>query len=469
MRKGSLQRYLSVLLLTVIVAALAASCSTGGTGNAGFTFEKAKLEKGSLSAKIVANGHVLPSRTVELTWKISGQVGDLLVKAGETVTEDQKVAELLESTVPTSIMSARVELTQAQQALEDLQNSRTTAEQARLALAQAQEELTKAEQKHAGYIQQTRPVADFYIDAARAELLMAESEQEKAQNAYDHVAGLPDDAPEKAIALKALATAKQAAQRALGNLNWYLGSPNDLDVEMATAELELAKARVEDAQRQYDRLKNGVPANELEAAKARVQIAQSTLDQMFVTAPFAGVVTNIHAEENDLVQPGQPLLVIEDQSHFYIDAEISEIDVNRIRLDQPVEITFDAVWGQTYTGKVIEIGTSGMQAQGLVNFPVRIELLDRDDKIRTGMTAVVSIQVEQVDDVLLVPNGAVRVLDGERVVYVDKGGPLPVSVPLVLGVSSDTMSEVVSGELKEGDAVILNPDMLMMQQTGGMP
>ena len=74
------------------------------------------------------------------------------------------------------------------------------------------------------------------------------------------------------------------------------------------------------------------------------------------------------------------------------------------------------------------------------------------------MTAAVNIVVDQLQDVLLVPNRAVRVLEGKRVVYVLKDGSLQ-PVEITLGASSDTVSEVLEGELKEGDLIVLNPPL----------
>lgn len=180
-----------------------------------------------------------------------------------------------------------------------------------------------------------------------------------------------------------------------------------------------------------------------------------------LTAPFDSTVVSLQAKAGELVDPGEVALVLEDQTHMYIDAQVSEVDVNRIKLNQSVEVTLDAVFGKTYHGKIIEIGASGVSSQGIVNFPVRIELTDRDAAIRTGMTAVVRVQVETVKDAILVPNSAVRLVDGERVVFIDKGGPIPEKVIVKLGVSSDTMSQVLEGNVKAGDVIILNPDMLI--------
>jgi len=72
------------------------------------------------------------------------------------------------------------------------------------------------------------------------------------------------------------------------------------------------------------------------------------------------------------------------------------------------------------------------------------------------MTAAVNIIADQLNDVLLVPNRAVRIVEGERVVYVLKDDqPEPVTV--VLGSSSETVSEVIDGDLSIGDLIILNP------------
>jgi HlyD family secretion protein len=98
----------------------------------------------------------------------------------------------------------------------------------------------------------------------------------------------------------------------------------------------------------------------------------------------------------------------------------------------------------------------GASVQGVVSFRVTVELDDADASVRPGLTAAVNLVVEEIEDVLLVPNRAVRVRDGDRVVYVLRDG-LPQFVPIRLGVSSETDSEVLDGDLQEGDLIILNP------------
>jgi HlyD family secretion protein len=139
-----------------------------------------------------------------------------------------------------------------------------------------------------------------------------------------------------------------------------------------------------------------------------------------------------------------------------IDVSVSEVDINRISVGQEASLVFDAMPDQTYTGKVTQVSLVGVVEQGVVNFRITLELTDADELVRPGMTAAVNLVVSEIEDVLLVPNRAVRLREGERVVYVLRGGrPVPVSVRL--GSSSDLYSQVLDGDLEEGDQILLNP------------
>ena len=93
---------------------------------------------------------------------------------------------------------------------------------------------------------------------------------------------------------------------------------------------------------------------------------------------------------------------------------------------------------------------------GVVSFTVTVELIDADEQVKPGMTAAVNITVEEMQDVVLVPNRGVRLVDGSRVVYLLVDNQ-PVKTEISLGPSSDTMSVLTSGDVNEGDVVILNP------------
>ena len=97
------------------------------------------------------------------------------------------------------------------------------------------------------------------------------------------------------------------------------------------------------------------------------------------------------------------------------------------------------------------------ETSSAVNFIVTVELTNPDKDVRPGMTSEVEIVTAQRDQALLIPNQAVRVVDGKQVVYLVQADQSTKAVEVGLGVSSDAYSELISGDLKAGDVVVLNP------------
>jgi HlyD family secretion protein len=133
-------------------------------------------------------------------------------------------------------------------------------------------------------------------------------------------------------------------------------------------------------------------------------------------------------------------------------------------------MTFDAIPEKEYSGRVVEVASIGSAMQGVVNFTVTIELGNPDTSVRPGMTAAVNIVTDLVEGVLVVPNRAVRLIQGQRVVYVlREDNPVPQMVEVELGLTSDTVSELVGGDVREGDVLVLNPPTNPFQPGGGPP
>ena len=215
------------------------------------------------------------------------------------------------------------------------------------------------------------------------------------------------------------------------------------------------RQKLDDAQREYDRLNNG-NTPELAAAQARVDAAQATLNLARVIAPFAGTVTEAYPLPGDQIAAGATAFRVDNLSSLLVDVEVSEVDINNVSVGQTATLSFDAILGNDYHGQVVEVAQTGTSVQGVVNFKVTVELADADAQVKPGMTAAVNIVVNEMQDVVLVPNRAVRLVDGERVVYLLVDGE-PVLTEIRLGPSSDTVSVVAGGDVKEGDTVVLNP------------
>ena len=201
---------------------------------------------------------------------------------------------------------------------------------------------------------------------------------------------------------------------------------------------------------------NECNSEEIAAAQTRVDAAQAPLNQARIIVPFSGTITEVHSLAGDQVAAGDTAFRVDNLSRLFVDVEVSEVDINNVSVGQPASLSFDAILDRDYRGEVVEVATSGNNVSGVVNFTVTVELTDADNLVKPGMTAAVNITVDETQDVLLVPNRAVRVSDGARVVYL-LVNEQPVKTELTLGPSSDTMSAIAGGEVNEGDIVILNP------------
>ncbi len=206
--------------------------------------------------------------------------------------------------------------------------------------------------------------------------------------------------------------------------------------------------------------------DDLSAAQARLQAAQTTVDSQSLTAPFAGTITEVDIKPGDQVTPASNAFRLDNLDRLLVDVLVSEVDINSIKVGQPVNLSFDAILDKQYNGVVSQVAPVGDVLQGVVQFNVTVELTDADENVKPGMTAAVNIIVNQVNNVLLVPNRAVRLINGQRVVYVLSNGQLK-KVNISLGATSDTQSQVVEGELQAGDKVVLNPPQDLFSSGGG--
>ncbi len=457
-------RNVIIVLLVVAVAAAAFWFYRQQTAANETEWQTTPAERGRLTATIGATGVVRANQTAIVTWQTSGRVGVINVAVGDTVAADAVLAELSQSSLSQSIILAEADLVNARRALNNLKESGTARAQSQLALANARRAYNDAKQKYDGVA--FRRGSDASIEKTEADLKLAENQVANASRAYDALAGFPDDNASKAQAKSALNAAILNRDRLRATLNYLTGRPSTQDATELEARFLLAESQLADAQREWDRLKDGPDPDDIAAAEARIAAIEATLALSRINAPFDGTITQAQPMIGDQVTPGTAAYRIDDLSRLLVDVRVSEIDINSIKPGQQVVLSFDAILNAEYNGLVVEVDPVGTQGAGVVDFAVTVELTNPDGQIRPGMTAAVNILVNELEDVLLVPNRAVRFVEGNRVVYVLRSG-IPEPVRIVLGSSSDTNSEVVGGDLKEGDPIVLNPPSSFVGPGGG--
>jgi HlyD family secretion protein len=455
------------IILAIVVIGGAAFYYTRGQGqsNQQATYQTATVTRGSITQSVSSSGSVRSMQSAQVDWQTSGQVSKVEVQVGQQVQAGQELEVLDPTSVSPSVLNAQQTLVDAENSLQSLQTSTLTTTQAQQALANAQAAYTTA-QNALSALQVPTNANNTTIKQDQADLLLAQQQLQKMESQYGTLTKLQPTNKTKANKVLRLATAQTAVDNAQKTLDLAQGSPSANDIAVAQANLAVAQSQLNDAQQAYDKVKNGVTPDSLAAAQAAVDAAQATVNEIRLTAPISGTVTSVANLPGDLVSSGTSGVQIDNLSSQFVDVVVSEIDINKIKVGQAVQLSFDAIPNKTYNGKVTTVGTVGTSSQGVVNFPVTVQLTDADAQVKPGMSAAVSIDVATDKNVLLVPNQAVRSLGSQHTVTVLYQGQL-IPVQVTVGISNDTTTEISGGQLKEGDTIVLNPSATSTGSGGG--
>ena len=470
----------------------------------------ATVQRGSLSATVNTAGNVQSHRSVDLNFGQSGTVKTLNVAVGDRVQAAAVLAELDTADLTLQLRSAQVNLKNAQDQLAKTESPYTARDiaiaRAQLESAQAAYDKVKAGASQAKLTSAQAQVAsaqaaydaavksasasDNSLIAAAAAYEKARIALEKAQGDYDKVAWRGDvGATTQAASLQSatidyeqakanydalIATSKTDANSKIASaaaaLRSAQASLDEVKNQTTAADLASAQAALTQAQSNLDEMLAGPDAVTLAIAQNSVTTAQIALDQIKlklqqaqIVAPFAGVITTVNAKVGQTAS-GTPISMA-DLDHLDIVVNMAEVDVNKVALGQPAEITLDAVADVALAGTVALIAPAGVQSSGVVNYPVTVALTKTTDAVKTGMTANVNIIVAQRQDILTVPNRAIRTVGRQKVVTV-LVEEQQIKTPVQVGLSGDSATEIVSG-LQEGDVAVLTTTTTKTTTGGG--
>lgn len=252
------------------------------------------------------------------------------------------------------------------------------------------------------------------------------------------------------------------ASNYLSNYNSYQSAlqSQTQSVNKAQNEIETAESNLEQAQADLEKQQSDATPAEVSSAKAQVatansqlQTAQGEYDATTITAPFSGIVSDIAVVPGDQATPSLAVATIITQDQV-VTLSLNEVDIPNISTDDKATITFDAVENTTLTGSVTNIDSIGTVDQGVVSYNIQISLDAQDERIKSGMTASVAIVTGMVNNVLTIANSAVKLNpDGSTYVEVLDDNGKPTQVAVTVGMSNDTLTEIIEG-LSEGDELV---------------
>ncbi len=196
------------------------------------------------------------------------------------------------------------------------------------------------------------------------------------------------------------------------------------------------------------------------SALADLQYQEQQAAQRVVTAPIDGTVNAVNIKNGDDLSRisgsssnAQAPIIIGDLNTLKAQVQVNEVDIPNVKVGQKATMTFSAIDGLTATGKVEKMDSLGTVSQGVVTYNVTIDFDSLDPRIRPEMSVSADIITDVKQDVLIVPNGAVKTRGGNSYVEVLNGGTVLTQVVVQTGASNDTDTEITNG-LNVGDNVV---------------
>ena len=240
----------------------------------------------------------------------------------------------------------------------------------------------------------------------------------------------------------------------------------------AATELELAEARV--AEQQATAAVHAAEA-EVERAEAEARLAQVDLDRTVIRSPIDGVVISRDVDAGQTVAASftAPILftIANDLAKMQVNAAVSETDIGSIREGGGADFRVDAYPDRRFHGVISQVRYAETIVDNVVTYTTLIDVDNSDLALRPGMTATISFEVDRAENILIVPNAAMRFnpvappVDGDwrrpgravrmqpRVFKLEDGRP--VEAPIEPGLTDGSFTEIRSGDLREGDAVVI--------------
>ena len=502
-------KLLTVLLILILIAAIVAGVIWRGKGKKTqmqtMTIETARIEKMDLTNSVSVTGTLATAngKTASTTLK-DIKVTKVYVEVGDEVQEGDIICTFDSSDIEDALADAKNNYavnrqldaldnyeTQYQDTVSDAENSLQDAKDTRDAYKNAYANAQTAEQEALDKLNSVK--AQYDTDSLKNAYDQAASALKSAIEAVDSTVTITDlesylssvngSLPEScSSAYSAYQNAKAAygeAQKAVSEAQSVYEQAQAAASQAYSAYSQAQSAReqaqdqydstVEQAEKTYEKAKLQDQLVSDDDALNKIEDYEEQLSDCTVYASMSGTITALNVEE-DNVFAGGTIYEIQDVHNFVVDATVDEYDVVNLEKGQTAYVKTDSLGDEELEGEVTYVAPTGTTGQtmgsnsGTASYEIQITLNEPQDKLRAGMTASVSIALEESRDALAVPYDCVQTnADGDSVIYVDDNGEKK-EVKVMTGIETDYYTEVISDELSEGMTVYLSTPL--QQSTG---
>jgi HlyD family secretion protein len=416
--KSFLNTKTRLAVVGVLVALVAAGgfWYWGGSANAA-EYMTAKVERGNLRNTVTATGTLQAVTTVQVGSQASGTISALYADFNSTVKKGQVVAQLDPSVTQAQVQQAQANLAQAEAQLQSARagvaNSHAVVAQSRAGISDAQARALAAssttQNQQAGV-----SAAEANVTVLKAQLDDAASYLRQEQTLLQSGV-IPQREYETAQTSYKTAEAKYnqaVAQLKMAQLSAQ--SASSAGQAQATAQVQQAQAQAQQSQGQVvsaqAQVQNAAAA--VEQARAALQLAQINLQHTTITSPIDGVVVSrdVNVGQTVAASLSAPTLftIAQDLTQMQVIANIDQADIGLVEQAKGVNFTVDAFPEQEFKGTIEQMRLNPQNVQNVVTYNVVIDVANPEQKLKPGMTANLTVTIDERNDVLKVPNSALR-------------------------------------------------------------
>ncbi|MCK6580699.1 MAG: efflux RND transporter periplasmic adaptor subunit [Anaerolineae bacterium] len=334
------------------------------------------------AATLALLGTVQSDETAALSFQRAGDVAEVLVEDGQSVTAGTVLARLETTAAQRTADDARLNLENAQISLQGLLDPPTEAEieQARLAVVSAQ----------ASYSDAAGSTSDLQVQTAQLRLQQAQESYDLAVQKRANMNGTPEE-----LALQDAAVGAASFNLEIARLNLQ-----DLQTPSNQGSIWSAGLRVQMAELEYEQALSGASQSQIEGAELSVRVAElnladaeTDLARSELVAPIDGVITALNIEPGTSVSTALSAIEITDLSTLWLSAPLHELDLDQVAEGMAAEIAFDALPDETFAATLRRIDWIGVETDGIVEYTAWFALETGDSRIRPGMTGEAVIRL----------------------------------------------------------------------------
>lgn len=403
------KKYLVLGGASAVLLAAAAYYFWGGQAGAA-QYLTARVERGSLRNTVTATGTLQAVTTVQVGSQASGTISALYADYNSVVKKGQVIAQLDPSVSKAQVEQARANLQQAQASLQQaragVSNSRAGVSDAQ---ARAQAAQSTAQNNQAG------------VASAQANLAVLKAQQDDAASFLKQQQSLQRSG---VIAQREVDVAQTAYQTAKARYDQGVAQLNQAQLSQqsaATSGVSQSQAQVQQSQAQVQQSQAQVVAAQaqVQQATAALQLAEVNLAHTTITSPIDGVVVSrdVNVGQTVAASLSAPTLftIANDLTRMQVIANIDQADIGLVENAKSVKFAVDAFPGKEFDGKIEQLRLNPQNVQNVITYNVVIDVNNPEQKLKPGMTTNLTFTIDERNNVLKVPNATLRFTpqDGE--------------------------------------------------------